>query len=213
MRHGVMGIAASLSVGLALGCGNGTGSTAQTSTAADGAVTCLVGASAADCAKCTYDADRCEVACPTAGDSIPWPTPPQYQHACSTHSCCMCQFDSWQSSFLRCETSCDALVRQWHDIVATPQVVACQGKWDCEVVSEVMSCNCTPSIGGCGKAVNGAAYGASGAPALESMFTRSCSAPAVCDCGSVPGFDCVGGVCTITSFPNCFPPPLPDAPP
>src|SRR5262249_9154843 len=155
----------------------------------------------------TYGADRCEVACPPPGESVPWPTPPQYQHACSTNSCCICQFDSWQTSSLRCETNCEALVGQWRATVASPQIVACQRKEDCGVVSQPMTCDCTPSIGGCGQAVNLAAYGASGAPALANMFMGSCTKSGICDCGPAQGLDCVGGVCTIASFASCFPGP------
>src|SRR5262249_1376813 len=169
------------------------------------AAPCLPGASAAHCQKCTYTPSACEVACPASGQPIRWPIPAEYQHACSVPSCCICQFDSWQSSPLACETECDGLARQWREIVARPEVVACARREDCNFVEGVGTCDCAPSISGdCAFAVNVAAYQASGATTIATTFHASCQGPGVCDCGPPQSVDRIDGVCKIGSFASCF---------
>src|SRR5262249_41287470 len=114
-----LAILVSVGLGLMVGCGTDSMSQAPLGgpvAAADPAVRdappprpCPPGARAADRQKCPYGASSCEVACPGSGQPIPWPIPAEYQHACSVHTCCICQFDSWQVSSLACETECDGL--------------------------------------------------------------------------------------------------------
>jgi len=65
-------------------------------------------------------------------------------------------------------------------------------------------CNGRVAIGGCGVAVNAAAYQASDGPALEQQYPQQCSAaPRAFDCG--PGYPtCTQGKCVIQGFGCCF---------
>jgi hypothetical protein len=208
-------ILASVALGLISACSGDAASTSALETPADAGVAdapppdaapCLPGASTADCQKCTYGAAACDVACPPSGTVIPWPEPAAYQHACSVHTCCSCQLDTWQAAPLACETECTALSRIWRDIVAKPAVVACARREDCQWVEGAGTCDCAPSISGdCAFAVNLAAYQASGAPQVAASFHgSSCTMLGICDCGPPQGLDCIDGVCRIASFASCF---------
>jgi hypothetical protein len=195
-----------------VGCGHDSAATLGVTTetidagAPDG--TCLVGSSAADCTKCgNPDPRHCAAAC--TGEPVRWPTPVEYQAACATGECSFCQFDSWVTGFVHCETQCEALAREWGAIVASAPVQACQRREDCSVVETPYSCDCHPAIGGCGKPVNLSAYQSSAAPALAMTFNASCQQPGICDCGAPHGIDCVDGRCTVAGIGGCF--ALPDA--
>jgi hypothetical protein len=101
--------------------------------------------------------------------------------------------------------SCVEMGARWAAVVSTATVTACTVDDDCIVVGGTDSCGCAASLGGCGKAVNRAAYDASEARAIEVPFSRDCKqAFGTCDCGHLSA-GCRSAKCVITSHGCCFP--------
>jgi hypothetical protein len=178
------------------------------------AIACSPGVDPADCQLCQRDLPAsCERACPKVDCSV-YPPPAECEAVCAGGKCCECRSSvgreyTWQQPqpAITCGTQCDDLVARWKALVSPASLTTCAVDADCVVVGGSGSCNCASAISGCGKAVNRAAYQASGASDLELTFNQSCpNAARVCDCG-LPSAGCSSGQCVLTGYRGCSIPP------
>jgi hypothetical protein len=205
------GSAGSLGVGTGGAAGGASGTGGMIADAGSDAIACSRGATLADCQLCQADVPAsCERACPKVDCSV-YPPPAECEPICAGGTCCECQRSFGNEYFwrspqvpIKCGTSCTDMLSRWKTVVSQPSLTVCTVDSDCAAVGGAGTCGCAPSLSGCGKAVNRAAYQASDGPTIESTFRQSCTNPfLICDCG--PAYvGCSAGQCVITGLGCCM---------